>query len=113
MPSIPPSSVSTYFVPPPIIPTLREKIDINKDKDLRKQVTDFFYRKSKKWMEDDNDFKKTKKNLSLIKSNEGYNIIYQLIRKFVKKYKVNWYDIRKYHYSLIKKYLKKKLSKKI
>ena len=113
MPSIPPSSVSTYFVPPPIINELEKKVNLNKDKELRKKVTDFFYRKTKKWIENDSDFKEAKKNLKEIKSDEGYDIIYQLIRKYVKKHNVNWFDLRKYHYSSVKKYFKIKLSKSL
>ena len=42
--------VRKYFPPPPVIGTLIEYIDVNKDKDLRKSVTTFFHKKIIKWI---------------------------------------------------------------
>lgn len=94
----------------PMITTIREKVDINKDPQLRKTITTFYYKKAKKWMENYKDFKHTKKNLKIIKSNKGYKIIYNLLRKFVKKNKVNWYELRKPYYEVVKDYLKFELA---
>lgn len=93
------------------IPTLREKVDINKDPKLRKTITTFYYKKAKKWMETYKDFKHTKKNLKKIKSKDGFKIIYNLLRKFVKKYNVNWYELRKPNYEIVKDFLKYELAK--
>ena len=52
--------------------------------------------------------KKKKINTELVKkisSKEGYKIVYNLIRKFVKEYNINWYDLRDY-YPIFKDYLK-------
>ena len=67
-------------------------LNINKDPKLRKDVTKFFQNKIIKWIKNDSDFKQFKNNLNLYDSIEGTKIIYNLIRQFVKKYKVNWYD---------------------
>lgn len=114
LPNNPYSDVTNYFVPPPLIRTVREKeYDINKDPKYRKQVTKFFYKKTLKWMESYKKFKHTKKNLKIIKSDDGMDIIYQLLRKFVKKNKVNWYDLEKKFYDQVKDYFRFTLGKKI
>ena len=105
--------VKNYFVPPPYLVTLREKYDINKDPQLRKTITTFYYKKVKKWMKTYKDFKHTKKNLKIIESDSGYKIIYNLLRKFVKEFDYNWYDLRDHHYSTVKSYFKFELGKKI
>lgn len=99
-----------YFVPPPIVTTVVEYQNINKDENLRKNVTDFFLKKSIKWIENYDEFKHLKNKLELLKSNKGYNIIYNLLREFVKKGSNNWFDLRN-NYDVIKDYLRYKLGK--
>ncbi len=102
--------VLKYFIPPPIITSVIEYQDVNKDKRLRKNVTDFFLKKSIKWIENYSDFKHLENKLQLLKSNKGYNIIYNLLREFVKKGSNNWFDLRD-NYDVIKDYLRYKLGK--
>jgi hypothetical protein len=111
MVNIPQSKVKNYFVPPPFITTLRLVEDINKDPQLRKTITTFYYKKAKKWMNEYKEFKHTKKNLSKIESKDGYKIIYNLLRKYVKNFKINWYELRKPNYLLVKDFLKYELGK--
>lgn len=99
-----------YFVPPPIIESTLTYQDVNKDPKLRELLTDFFYKKTIKWVSTYNDFKHLKKSLSLLKSKEGYNIIYNLLRVYVKQNNINWYDLKEY-YNNVKDYLKYKLGK--
>jgi hypothetical protein len=114
LPNNPYSDVTNYFVPPPLIRVVREKdYNINKDPKYRKIVTKFFYRKVIKWMTDYKKFKHTKKNLKIIESNEGFDIIYQMLRKFVNENEVNWYDLEEELYEQVKDYLRFKLGKKI
>ena len=103
---LPDSKVKNFFVPPPYITTLKRVYDINNDPQLRKTVTSFYYKKCKKWMKEYKDFKHTKKNLKKIESDDGFKIIYNLIRKFVKLHKVNWYELREKNYLLVKDFLK-------
>ena len=105
------SKVKNYFVPPPIISTLREGVDINKDPQLRKVVTNFYYKKIIKWMSKYEDFKHTKKNLKKMKSKDGYKITYNLLRKYVKNNNVNWYNLRELLYNSVKDYLRYELAK--
>jgi len=109
----PTNRVKTIFVPPPVIATLKEVYDINKDPQLRKNVTIWYQKKIISWITSKKTFKHTKNNLKLLKTNEGYKIIYQLLRKFVKKYDANWYDLRKLHYDQVKDYLRFELGKKL
>jgi len=100
--------IKKIFPAPPIITTFYEYQDVNKDPNLRKLVTTFFYKKVIKWLTKYPEFKNSKKNLNLIKSPEGYKYIYKLLRKFVKRGNTNWYDLRD-QYPLLKKYLQYKL----
>jgi len=100
--------IKKYFPPPPYVGTLIEYIDVNKDKNLRKSVTDFFHKKSIKWTSKYPEYSHVKKYLKKLKSSEGYDVIYQLIRQFVKQYNINWYDLRDY-YVTFKNFLKAKL----
>lgn len=100
--------IKKYFPPPPVIGTLVEYIDVNKDKDLRRQVTTFFHKKSIKWTSKYPEYSHVKKYLKKLKSEDGYNVIYQLIRRFVKQYEINWYDLRDY-YVTFKDFLKANL----
>jgi hypothetical protein len=99
-----------YFIPPPIIESTFTYQDVNKDPNLRKLITDFFYKKTIKWVSTYNDFKHIKKSLNILKSKEGYDIIYNLLKVYVKQNNLNWYDLKQY-YSNIKDYLKYKLGK--
>ena len=85
-------------------------LNINKDPRLRKDVTSFFKNKIIKWINNDSDFKQYKHKLTHYESIDGTKVIYNLIRNFVKKYKVNWYDLRTEKYYLLKDYLSRKLN---
>jgi hypothetical protein len=78
--------------------------DINHDMKLRKSVTKFFNQKVLKWLNSDADFQHLKSKKTYFESNEGLQYIYSLLRHFVKRSGINWYDLRD-NYSLIKKYL--------
>ena len=84
-------------------------LNINKNPQLRKDVTEFFQEKILKWIKHDSDFKKYKNKINLIDSEEGSKLVYSLIRSFVKKYNYNWYDLRTKKYYSIKDYFSNKL----
>jgi hypothetical protein len=96
----------TYFVPPPFISSTLSYQNVNKDPELRKSVTYFFLDKSIKWITNYKEFNHLKKILPRLKSNEGYIIVYNLLRKFVNENNLNWYDLRQIHYEIVKDYLK-------
>jgi hypothetical protein len=99
-----------YYPPPPFINSTLVYQDINKDENLRELMTHFFLKKSIKWLSSYDDFKESKKSLSKLKSNEGYNIIYNILREYCRKNNINWYDLKK-SYNKIKDYLRYKLAK--
>ena len=109
----PTSQVSNYFVPPPYISTLQPKVDLNKGANIRKPIADFFYKKVIKWLTNYKTFKHAKKNLKLMKSEDGYTIVYNLLRKFVKRNYVNWWDLRKENYLKVKDFFRYELGKKL
>ena len=95
------------YIPIPILPSIVEYnyIDLNKDKNLRKNVTYYFYNKALSW------FKTNKEILDLLDSSKGYDIIYKLIRHFLKEHpKINWYELRDNNYSRVKSYILDNLS---
>nr|QFG74300.1 MAG: hypothetical protein [Megaviridae environmental sample] len=82
-----------YFVPPPIIGTYYKYQDVNKDKKLRKKATNYYLEKILKWINKDKSYKSLKSKKNILNSKEGYDIIYDLLRKYIKLYDVNWYDL--------------------
>ena len=96
----------TYFVPPPIITSTLTYQNVNKDPELRKNMTEFFLNKSIKWVTTDKSFKHLKKILHLLKSKDGYKIIYNILRNYINQNEANWYDLKQVHYEIVKDYLK-------
>jgi hypothetical protein len=80
-------------------------LNMNKDPVLRKDVTDFFRNKIIKWINYDDDFAHLKNKINTIDN----KLVYKLIRNYVKKYKLNWYDLRTEKYYMMKSYFSRKL----
>ena len=97
-----------YWPVPPLIQSVYEYQDVNKDVYLRKDVTQFFHQKIIKWINEDSEYSKHKSKLGFLNSVDGQMHIYNLLRKFVKKSGINWYDLRD-NYQIIKEYLNKKI----
>lgn len=101
-------STRRFWPVPPMEASLYEYQNINKDINLRKNVTQFYHKKLLEWINTDNDFKHLKNQYTNLDSLDGQMIIYKLLRHFVKKSGINWFDLRDNH-QLIKKYLSKKI----
>jgi hypothetical protein len=97
-----------YWPVPPLIDHVYEYQDVNKDVNLRKSVTDYFQEKILKWIDNESEFSQYKSKKSFLQSDDGYMHIYHLLRHFIKKSKINWYDLRDNH-KIIKHYFSKKL----
>ena len=82
--------------------------NVNKDVNLRKSVTEFFHKKTIKWIKNNEEFKKHESQLDFLNTTEGKMHMYNLLRKFIKKSGINWYDLRD-NYSIIKDYINHKL----
>ena len=95
-----------YWPVPPVSSMYYEYQNINKDSNLRELETKFFYNKALKWITDSLITDPDK--ITLLNSNKGYKIIYKLLRKYVKRSNINWYDLKN-HYSTIKNYLLKRI----
>jgi hypothetical protein len=101
----------TYFLPPPLINSSFSYQDINNDYRLREDVTNFFLIKTIKWINTYTEFKNNKYLLPKLKTDEGYELIYNILRQYRKKTDCNWYDLRN-NYVLVKDYIKYRLNKK-
>lgn len=97
-----------HWVVPPLIDSIYEYQNVNKDINLRKDVTDFFHKKVLKWIKEYPEFTHLESKKNYLQSNEGKMYIYNLLRHFIKKSGINWYDLRD-NYTIIKKFLSKKL----
>ena len=84
-------------------------LNVNKDSRLRKDVTSFFLKKLIKWIKNDSEFKKYNNLLKTLDTINGTKLVYKLLRTYVNKHKVNWYDLRTEKYYLIKDYFNRKL----
>ena len=101
--------VKKFYPPPPFINSVLQYENVNRDPNLKEMITTFYLKKAIKWLKNYDDFAKAKKNLSIIEGPKGYNIIYKLLKRFINNTNVNWYDMKE-KYSVVKDYLKYKLS---
>lgn len=90
--------IKRYWPVPPVIQSTISYQDVNKDINLRKDVTLFFHDKVLHWIKDKSKFKD-----KLLDSIDGKMHIYNLLRRYVKKTGLNWYDLRT-NYKNMKKY---------
>jgi hypothetical protein len=104
-------TVRRYWPVPPVVPPVYEYQNVNKDVHLRNTVTKFFQKKVIKWINKNELPQKAdnpNRSLQFIESLDGRKYIYDLLRHFVHKADINWYDLKD-NYNLIKKYLIQKL----
>ena len=103
------SGFNKYIPIPQINEIVYEYQNINNDKNLQNNVIKYFYYKLLKWIDKDEKFIKFNKNIHKLEKNEGKLCIYKILRKFIKKTNLNWYDLRK-NKKNVKIYIYKKLS---
>lgn len=73
-------------------------------------ITDFFHKKTLKWIKDNHEFSSVKKHLSFIKTAEGYGFLRRILKSFVKENKINWYSLKnKSNYDDVKEHIRIKL----
>ena len=82
-----------------------DDLSIN-DEDLQKEVTKYFYKKTIKWLGDDHEFSKLKKQIKFIKSEKGLKYIKTLLKLFMKKHKAKWYELREDNYDDVKEFIR-------
>ena len=81
---------------------------VNNDINLQLFVVKFYYKKTKEWIQNYELFKKF--NIFDFRSKKGKKFIHNLLSYIVKKYSINWYDLRKHH-KTIKSFIYHKLKK--
>jgi hypothetical protein len=106
------NDITTYFIPPPFYYDVSIYNNVNADPTLRHMVTEFFLKKSIKWIKTQSEFSSYKNLLESLNSSKGYNIIYNLLREFCHKNNLKWYDLRdnNYNYNNVKHFLQKKFA---
>ena len=97
-----------YWPVPPLIESVFEYQNVNTDLHLRKDVTNFFHKKIIKWINKYPEFSNLKSKLGFLNTVDGQMHVYNLLRQFVKKSGINWYDLRD-NYAIIKDYLREKI----
>ena len=99
----------TYVVLPPPMPPNYNYQDVNLDPNLRLDVINYFYNKLLKWISSSRLYTKYSEHENYIFNNK-YKVkqkIYKLLRYFVKKANINWYDLRSNNI-IIKEFFSKK-----
>lgn len=95
--------------PVPIINnSVYEYQNINKDVNLRKDVTEYYHNELTKWASTDRKYSYLDKFIHSRNEIDNKMKVYHLLRKLVKKTSLNWYDLRD-RYSIVKEYLTNKL----
>ncbi len=85
--------------------------DVGENPKLQEQVTKFYLDKTIKWFDKNPEFAKVKKHSKFIKSKKGSGYIYKILKSFIKKNRVNWYDLRSDdNYEDVKDYIREKLA---
>jgi hypothetical protein len=93
---------------PIIAPSVIQYQNVNTDTNLRTDVTKFFNKKVIKYITENSELNHLKKELSFLKSSDGWKFIYKLLRRFVKNSNINWYDLRD-NYKTVRDYIINKL----
>ena len=104
------NNITSYFTPPPFYYGIDIYTNVNVDPNLRQMVTEFYLKKTIKWINTNTIFSSYKKILEQLNSSKGYNIIYNLLREFCHKYNIKWYELRENNYNNVKHFLHKKFS---
>jgi hypothetical protein len=101
--------IKYYFIPP--MPSYYEYQDINQDSQLRTDVVNYFYHKLLKWITSSSLYEKYQKHEDYLYKNktEVKQKIYKLLRYFVKKANINWYELRT-NQLIIKEFFSKKFN---
>lgn len=84
--------------------------DVNKDLKLRGMMTKYYLTKSKKWITKYPKFSDNRVEILEKLDHKGHTIIYKILRLYVKKKEINWYDLKEY-YSFVKEFIIHNLAK--
>ena len=71
-----------------------ETQNIGNDKNLQDDVTEYYQKKTIKWIKNEYEFSKAKKQMNFVKSNKGLQYLKKILLSYVKKNNKNWYELR-------------------
>ena len=96
------------FLPPPFTSSYFTYQNINVDPNLRKNVTDHYFDLMPQLIKSDKRFNKLNKHKKLLTDQKGYELVYKVLKRYTRKYDINWYDLRSQNDDTLD-YLSKKL----
>lgn len=71
-----------------------ETQNIGNDENLQNDVTEYYQKKTIKWIQNEHEFSKAKKQMKFIKSNKGLYYLKKILLSYVKKNNKKWYELR-------------------
>ena len=102
------SGANTQLVSSLFLPDTTQ--DVGENPKLQEEVTKFYLNKTIKWLGKNQEFAKVKTQEKFIKSKKGSGFIYKILKSFIKKNHVNWYELRSDdNYEDVKDYIREKL----
>ena len=72
----------------------QESQNIGNDENLQNDVTEYYQKKTIKWIKNEYEFSKAKKQMNFVKSNKGLQYLKKILLFYVKKNNKNWYELR-------------------
>ena len=104
-----PNIANTQLVSSLFLPDTTQ--DVGDNPKLQEDVTKFYLEKTIKWLSKNPEFGKVKAQTKFIKGKKGMGFIYKILKSFIKKARVNWYDLRSDdNYEDVKDYIREKLA---
>lgn len=87
-------SKKIIFLAPPVTTRYVTYQNVNADVNLRKDVTDHYFKLVSELIDTNNKFSDFKDYKYIFQEKKGYKIIYNILKLYTKKYNINWYDLR-------------------
>ena len=105
-------TLQNFILVPSLYNFLDNYTDVNKDLNLRKKSVYYFYDKLIKWISNDKNFIELKNTEydNLDNKNKILKKIYKLLRYYIKKKNINWWDLGK-KYKSVKRYIRNNITK--
>ena len=107
-----PNFIYPFAVSTPTYKVSEEAQDISEDENLQENVTNYYLKKTIKWIDKNKEFKNLKKFKKVLETSKGFKHIYKILKKFLVKHKnLKWYDLEdKSNYEDVQDYIRKKLN---
>lgn len=104
-------SLHNFILVPSLYNFFDNYTDVNKDTVLRKKSVKYFYNELIDWISNDKDFIELKNTEfdNLNNKNQVLKKIFKLLRYYIKKKKINWWELEK-KYKSVKRYIRNNIT---